>query len=233
MGVRRARRQPRARGLQPGPADAAAREADRSRPPRRPRGARRARGTRRSPTSPARWTWWASTGAPSTRGRRWTRRSRPAKAVWLPLDVVDGGGAAREGRRARRRHGPLPRRRMGPARLSAQSSRGAARPSPSPGRRGPAGTPSSWPAVPRRTRPGCGRPAARRCGRRPPRPSRPGRRGHLHDRQQRVHAVQVLQRDGDADHRQRRHRREHARQVRGPATPAMITRRPRAAASSP
>ena len=37
--------------------------------------------------------------------------------------------------------------------------------------------------------------------------------GHLHDREQRVHAVQVLQRHRDADHRQRRERGQHARQV--------------------
>ena len=39
--------------------------------------------------------------------------------------------------------------------------------------------------------------------------------GHLHDRQQGVEAVEVLQRHGHADHRERRHRRGHARQVRG------------------
>ena len=35
--------------------------------------------------------------------------------------------------------------------------------------------------------------------------------GHLHDREQRVHAVEVLQRDGYADHRQRRDRRRACR----------------------
>ena len=41
----------------------------------------------------------------------------------------------------------------------------------------------------------------------------PGR--HLHDREQRVHPVEVLQRHRYADHGQRRHRGQHARQVRG------------------
>ena len=36
---------------------------------------------------------------------------------------------------------------------------------------------------------------------------------HLHDREQRVHAVEVLERHRDADHRQRRDRGEHAGQV--------------------
>ena len=69
------------------------------------------------------------------------------------------------------------------------------------------------PAPPRRR--GCAPPAARRCG-----PAdRHGRhrhpRRHLHDREQRVHPVEVLQRHRHADHRQRGDRREHPRQVRG------------------
>ncbi len=40
----------------------------------------------------------------------------------------------------------------------------------------------------------------------------PGR--HLHDREQRVEPVEVLERDRDADHRQRGHRRGHPGQVR-------------------
>ena len=41
--------------------------------------------------------------------------------------------------------------------------------------------------------------------------------GHLHDRQQRVEPVELLQRHRHADHRQRRHRRGHARKVCGTA----------------
>src|SRR5690625_190861 len=42
-------------------------------------------------------------------------------------------------------------------------------------------------------------------------------RGNMHDREQRIHSVQMLQRHGHPDDRQRRDRGEHARQVGGPA----------------
>src|SRR6476620_11413497 len=41
--------------------------------------------------------------------------------------------------------------------------------------------------------------------------------GHLHDRQQRIKAVELGQRNGDTDHRQRRRRRDHPRQMRSSA----------------
>ena len=55
---------------------------------------------------------------------------------------------------------------------------------------------------------------------------------HLHDRQQRVHAVEVLQRHRHADDRQRRDRGEHARQVgRSPGAGDDAPASPRPAAS--
>ena len=69
----------------------------------------------------------------------------------------------------------------------------------------------------RRPRRGCAPRAARRCA-----PSHADRRdrdavGHLHDRQQGVEPVELLQRHRYTDHGQRRHRRGHAREVRGTA----------------
>ncbi len=42
-------------------------------------------------------------------------------------------------------------------------------------------------------------------------------RGHLHDREQRIHAVEILERHRHADDGERRDRREHAGEVGGPA----------------
>ena len=119
--------------------------------------------------------------------------------------------------RPTRRSGASSRLRNRPC-AHRMTRRGPPCPSPPPHRGARPGSRSSAAAGRGHRQPGCGRRAARRCGRCRPRRSATGTpAGHLHDREQRVHAVEVLERHGYADHRQRRDRGEHARQVGGPA----------------
>ena len=135
------------------------------------------------------------------------RRRDPAQA-----------GAARPGADRRLRPRARARRRLTPSlRTQLAAARRTSGPScPSPGRScaGRPGSRASAAAGRRRRRPRmrtASSPALRALPTATVATGTPGR--HLHDREQGVHAVEVLERHGDADHRQRRDRGEHAGQV--------------------